>query len=182
MEQKASAKTNAEAANLFNIDEVFEILARHRWIGAHPTAQQMDWIERATALLGPQASAHEKLIELLTLIFHYEAVEILQRVETHSVLSHEGAREIIRQLALLLLEGSHLDSDRFKQIINALKTRVVYRSRELFLPIRLALAGRAGSGELDRVILLLDSAARANFSVAVKGARQRIVEFCAALD
>src|SRR5216684_3296790 len=54
--------------------------------------------------------------------------------------------------------------------------------RELFHPIRLALAGRAGEGELDRVILLLDEGAGASFAVRVKSARERILEFCSALD
>jgi hypothetical protein len=52
----------------------------------------------------------------------------------------------------------------------------------LFHPIRLALAGRAGEGELDRVILLLDEAAALPCSVPVKSARTRILEFCSALD
>jgi hypothetical protein len=56
------------------------------------------------------------------------------------------------------------------------------RSRDLFHPIRLALAGRAGEGELDRVILLIDEAAALPFSVSVKTARARILEFCSALD
>jgi glutamyl-tRNA synthetase/nondiscriminating glutamyl-tRNA synthetase len=75
-----------------------------------------------------------------------------------------------------------LDSDRFKEIITALKESLEIRGRELFHPIRLALAGRAGDGELDRVILLLDEAAGASFTVRVKTARERILEFCAALD
>ena len=48
--------------------------------------------------------------------------------------------------------------------------------------VRTALAGRAGEGELDRVILLLDEAARLSFAVPVKSARERILEFCSALD
>jgi hypothetical protein len=56
------------------------------------------------------------------------------------------------------------------------------RSRDLFHPIRLALAGKAGEGELDRVILLIDEAAAFPFAVAVKPARARILEFCSALD
>ena len=47
---------------------------------------------------------------------------------------------------------------------------------------RLALAGRAGEGELDRVILLLDEAAALSFAAPVKSARVRILEFCSALD
>lgn len=182
MEYSRSSEPNPRAVNLFSAADVSQILVRQGWMDVHGTPPQMDWIEHATALLGPQASTYEQLHELLALVFRYDAVELFQRVETHTILSHQGARQIIRQLALLLLESGDLDSDRFKEIINALKARLVYRSRELFLPIRLALAGRAGSGELDRVILLLDFAARADFPVAVKGPRQRIIEFCAALD
>lgn len=150
-------------------------------MAAQATPEQSAWLERAADLLGPQAATHAELEQLLALVFHYDAQEVFERVETHAILSQDGAREVIRQIALLLLEGGELDSDRFKQIITALKERLAYRSRELFFPIRLALAGRTGTGELDRVILLLDFAARVNFPVAVKGARQRILEFCAAL-
>jgi len=52
-----------------------------------------------------------------------------------------------------------LNSERFSEIITRLKEGLDLRGRELFHPIRLALAGRAGEGELDRVILLLDEAA-----------------------
>src|SRR5207249_2405272 len=93
------------------------------------------------------------LAELLGLVFHYDAREILARVDSHAVLSRYGAREVLRELALLLLEGGSVTSDRFKEIVNHLKTKLAIRGRELFHPIRLALAGRAGEGELDRVIL-----------------------------
>ncbi len=172
--------TQPRRVNLFNAADASEILLSHGWLAAPPTPQQYDWIERASALLGPHAAAREDLEEFLSLVFHYDAGELSQRVETHAILSREGARQIIRELALLLLEGGELDSDRFKEIIRVLKERLAYRSRELFFPIRLALTGRAGTGVLDRVILLLDFAARVNFPVAVKGSRQRIIEFCAA--
>ncbi|MGB2671535.1 MAG: hypothetical protein WAO11_12520, partial [Candidatus Acidiferrum sp.] len=70
----------------------------------------------------------------------------------------------------------------FKEIVNALKAILGIGSREIFHPIRLALTGRAGEGELDRVILLLDEAAALSFAVPVKPARQRILEFCTTLD
>jgi glutamyl/glutaminyl-tRNA synthetase len=140
------------------------------------------WCERAAALLGPHLSDRRSLADLLRLVFHYDAQEILAKVESHSVLSRSGARDVVRHLALLLLDGAPLTTERFKEIITALKDRVGLRSRELFHPIRLALSGRAGEGDLDRVILLLDEAAALSFPTPVKTARERIVEFCAALD
>ncbi|HEY4973310.1 MAG TPA: hypothetical protein VII41_06855 [Steroidobacteraceae bacterium] len=89
---------------------------------------------------------------------------------------------MVRLLAWALLEGGLLDSNRFKEIITAMKAGSDLRSRDLFHPIRLALAGRAGDGELDRVILLIDEAAALAFAEPVKSARLRIMEFCAALD
>ena len=89
---------------------------------------------------------------------------------------------MIRELANRILEGGDVDSNRLKEIVEGIKAAVPYRSRAIFHPIRAALAGYAGDGELDRVILLLDAAAKLPFVVAVKGTRQRMLDFCAALD
>jgi hypothetical protein len=172
---------SAVAVNPFTGADVAAILAERGW-AAELSGEQTAWCEHAAAILGPQAADCNELTELLGLIFHYEAREILGRVESHAVLSRYAARDVVRRLALLLLEGAALDSERFKETITALKEGLELRGRELFHPIRLALAGRAGEGELDRVILILDEAASAGFAERVKSARERILEFCAALD
>jgi len=82
----------------------------------------------------------------------------------------------------LLLDSGALDSGLFKEIIAQLKERLELTAHEILMPIRLALAGRLGERDLDRVILLLDTAAALPWSVPLKGTRTRIVEFCAALD
>jgi nondiscriminating glutamyl-tRNA synthetase len=170
------------AVNPFNSADVQAILLERGWLASQPTPEQVAWCERAAAMLGGHAADRAALSELLVLVFHYDAGEILSKVESHSVLSRTAAREVIREVALLLLECGVLDSERFKEIVTKLKEGMDLRGRELFHPIRLALAGRAGEGELDRVILLLDEAAGLGFAVAVKSARVRILEFCAALD
>jgi nondiscriminating glutamyl-tRNA synthetase len=172
----------AVAVNPVTGGDVSRILAERAWVVGDLSPQQLAWCEHAAVILGPQAADRNALAELLRLVFHYDAREILERTESHVVLSRYAARDVVRQLALLLLEGAGLDSERFKEIITALKEGLELRGRELFHPIRLALAGRAGEGELDRVILLLDEAAGAGFAVQVKTARGRILEFCAAMD
>ena len=142
------------------------------------------WLSRAADLLGPQAKDRAALAALLTLVFEFDAAAALARRESHEVLAREGARDVIRELANRILEGGDIDSDRFKEIVESMKQAVPWRSRAMFHPIRLALTGRTGEGELDRVILLLDSAAKLPFAngVSVKGTPRRILEFCAALD
>jgi nondiscriminating glutamyl-tRNA synthetase len=170
------------AANPFTAGDVVSILRERGWLAAEPSAEQQVWCERAAAMLGGHVADRAALADLIGLVFHYDAREIISRVESHAVLSRYAARGVLRQAALLLLDGAALTSDRFKEIVTALKDGMELRGRELFHPIRLALAGRAGEGELDRVILLLDEAAGSSFAARVKSARERILEFCSALD
>jgi nondiscriminating glutamyl-tRNA synthetase len=173
---------SAMVANPFTAADVISILSEKNWLVTDPSVAQLAWCEHAAALLGPHAADRDALADLLRLIFHYDARELLERIDSHTVLARYAARDVLRELALLLLEGRPLDSDRFKEIVATLKGRLEIRGRELFHPIRLALAGRSGEGELDRVILLLDEAAVLAFAPPVKSARARILEFCSALD
>lgn len=169
----------------FTAVDVAEILRERGWMGA-ATDEAPDllrqWLDRAALLLGPKAANREHLVALLESIFHYDAREILASSEAHVVLARTGARTVIRELGREVLAGGDVDSDRLKEIFDRVKERTGYRGRELFHPLRLALAGRAGEGELDRVILLVDNAARLPFAVKVKGTRERMLEFCGQLD
>ena len=176
--------TNPPRENNFSATDIEQILREHQWLNeSAPNSAAVEiWCARAAFLLGPQSAGREALTELLALIFHYDAPTILQSAASHTVLSREGAKDVIRELALGVLASPSVDSERFKVIITTIKSRVPYSGRELFYPIRLALAGRAGGGELDRVILLLDDAATTPGLAPVKNARRRILEFCAAME
>lgn len=141
-----------------------------------------DWCRRAADLLGPHSPDRDALVSLLSLVFDYDAGALLQKPENQAVMLRKGSREVIRALAHLVLDGANIDPQRFQEVIEGIRAAVPYRSRSLFQPVRLALAGRAGDGDLDRVILLLDGAAGLPFMPRVKGTRQRMLEFCAALD
>ena len=166
--------------------DVVEVLVERNWLPAS-CAPGTDgalsaWLERAADLLGPHAADRASLTDLLALIFQYDAAALLRDPASQAVLAREGSRDVIRELANRVLDLDNIDSDRFKEIIHGIKAAIPQRSRALFLPVRFALAGRAGEGELDRVILLLDPAASLAFAVPVKGTRQRMLEFCTALD
>jgi len=179
-EQSPDSKPPRE--NLFSAEDFFAILREKNWLAGDATEKQSAWCTRAAALLGPQASDLPALAALLELIFHYDASAILQKTDAHVVMSRYAARDVLRQLALLLLDATELTTERFREIIDELKSGLDIRGRELFYPLRLALAGRSGDGELDRVILLLDEASAAQFAVPVKTARERILEFCSVLE
>jgi nondiscriminating glutamyl-tRNA synthetase len=168
--------------NQFAARDVLGVLRERGWLGGELSEQAAAFCEHAAGLLGPHAADARGLRELLELVFHFDAAEILQTTDAHAVLARYGARNVVRQMALFLLDPKPFDSDRFKELVATLKEKLELRGRDLFHPLRLALAGRAGEGELDRVILLLDEGASLPFEVAVKSTRTRILEFCAALD
>jgi Anticodon binding domain len=168
--------------NPFTSADVLSILKSERWLTTEPTVEHLAWAERAAALLGHYVTDREGLAHLLQFVFTYDAAKILRSPEAHAAISRQSARDVIRHLALLLLGSAPLTSDRFQELITQLKTNLQVRSRDLFHPIRLALAGYSGEGEFDRIILLLDQAASLPFAIPVKSSRTRILEFCSALD
>ena len=183
MNSERRTRDSIAAPNLFTGVDIWEILLQRRWTADEKFSPELQsWCERAAAMLGSHVADRAALGDLLDLIFQYDAEKVLERVESHAVLARYGSREVVRRLALLLLDGGPLDSERFKEIITIMKEASDLRSRDLFHPIRLALAGKAGDRELDRVILLIDEAAALPFAVPVKSVRARMLEFCSALD
>ena len=184
--EHADAQSTPSAVGLFAAQDIAAILRDRGWLNldaANRRDRALDeWLNRAADLLGPHATRISELATLLEPIFAYDAAAALRDPANQDVLTRTGAREVIRELAHRILEADDIDSDRLKEIVESMKEALPYRSRAMFHPLRVALTGRVGEGELDRVVLLLDSAAKLNFAVAVKTTRQRMLEFCAALD
>jgi hypothetical protein len=178
--------------NPFTAEDVAAILRERGWLRHENEAVDSVcalkvepawlWVAQAAALLGPRAKDREALARLLGLVFEYDVQVTLGSRECQEVLAREGARRVLRALATEILKGALVDSNRLKEIVDSVKAAIPYSSRDIFHPLRVALAGRLGGGELDRVILLLDRAAQIECFGPVKSVRTRILEFCAALD
>lgn len=183
------AESVTERLSPFNISDVESILRAKGWLAAANTPELEDWMRDAADWLGMQAASHsenseaqrDRFSSLLALVFCYDAAKLLESRENQATMAREGARETVRELANRVLQGGDIDSSRLREIIDELKQTFGSQGRRIFHPLRLALAGSTGEGDLDRVILLLDSAAKLPFAVPVKGTRQRMLEFCAAL-
>ncbi|MBV9885703.1 MAG: hypothetical protein JO119_04065 [Acidobacteria bacterium] len=176
-------ENQAVALNPFSMADIAEVLASRGWDVCEERGDdgaRRVWCERAAFLLGPQVADRDGLADLLRLVFEYDAVRVLDDVEAHNVMTRYAARDVVRMLARLVLDGGACTPERFSEIVTTMKAELDIRGRELFHPLRLALAGRSGEGELDRVILLVDAAAEAGF--AVKTVRERMVEFCSVME
>ena len=97
------------AVNPFTAADVVAILRERGWVVAEPSPEQHSWCERAASMLGGHVADRAALADLLGLVFQYDAREIISRVESHVVLSRYAARDVLRQVALLLLDVAPLD-------------------------------------------------------------------------
>src|SRR5437879_9451566 len=116
-----SSDASLGAASVFTAADVLAVLRERAWLAAEPSLEQQAWCERAASMLGGHAADRAALADLLALVFHYDAREIVSRVESHVVLSRYAARGVLREMALRLLEGASLTSEKFKEIVTALK-------------------------------------------------------------
>jgi hypothetical protein len=171
----------APSVNPFTPADVAAVLRERGWL-RHESDSLAEWLIQAAALLGPHAADRDGLVNLLALVFEYNASDVLASRECQEALAREGARDVLRVLASEILAGGPVDSNRLKEIVAALKAKLPYSSRDIFLTLRVALTGRVGGGALDRVVLLLDRAAKIEGLSPVKSVCVRILEFCAALD
>ena len=124
--------SDAPRENLFSAADIDEILREHGWLNTNVAQDGAceRWASRAAFLLGPQAADRAELAKLLALVFNYDASEILRTTVSHAVLSREGARDVIRELALAVLEGPRcrfraLQSNHYRNKI----ARAIYRTR-----------------------------------------------------
>lgn len=188
LKAELSDDSRTATVNPFVAADVEAILREHGRLKAATTPEVEKWMGDAAEWLGLQVAIHSAnkgraaLAALLELVFSYDAAHLLENKANHAVVAREGARDVIRELANRVLEGGEIDSERLRQIISELKEIFGSQGRKIFYPLRLALAGQAGEGDVGRVILLLDGAAKIPFEVQVKTNRQRMLEFCAALD
>ena len=93
------------AVSLFTAADVLDILRERGWLAGEASPEPQGWCERAASMLGGHAADRAALVDLLGLVFQYDARQIIARVESHVVLSRYAARGVLRQVALLLLEG-----------------------------------------------------------------------------
>src|ERR1700722_16808770 len=140
MTPEAFAEEVPQAPHRFTGADVCAILRERGWLeGGRKADEDQDlqiWAVQAADLLGPHATDGASLAEMLALIFHYDAAALLQEAGNQSLMARSGAREIIRELGNCLLDGGDVDSDRFKVIVDRIKTRLTHRGPALFHPIR----------------------------------------------
>lgn len=91
-------------------------------------------------------------------------------------LEDPGALDLIRRFAVELERRDQLTFDDFRVIVGSLKDATKRKGKQLFHPLRAALTAKSSGPELDKLIPLIEAAARLRIK-SVIGCRTRVKTF-----
>ncbi len=96
--------------------------------------------------------------------------------EIRDTLDDPGAIALIKQFAMELESRNELTFDDFRAISGKLKDNTKRKGKQLFHPLRAAITAKSSGPELDKLIPLIETAARLNLN-QVSGCKQRVNAF-----
>ena len=140
-----------------------------------PESGDAEWIQTVTETLIDSVHRASDLPMALenALAFPVESSAAVAETRADS-----GALELIQGFALELARYERLTYEDFRSVVSALRERTGRKGRELFHPLRVALTARDSGPELDKLIPLIETAARERVR-GVLNCRARVEKFLA---
>ena len=138
------------------------------------------WFGRLIDLLAPYVDKLEQLPQRASLLFHYDASAAVANPDNAEVLRGEKTPAVIHAFARSAANEFPLAAERFKTIMNEVKTETGAKGKDLFHPVRIMLIGSHSGPEFDKLIPLLEEGSTLDLPVHVKSVGERVAEFMAA--
>jgi nondiscriminating glutamyl-tRNA synthetase len=141
----------------------------------------LEWFARVVALLAPSVDKLEDLPARAAMIFRYDAKAAIAAPENVEVLQSEKAAAVLNAFAQHISgETVPLTADRFKAIVNEVKTETGAKGKELFHPIRTMVTGSHSGPEFDKLIPIIELGSHLQFPARVLSVHERVELFAAA--
>lgn len=139
------------------------------------------WADKVIDLLAPYVDRMEQLPERAGILFHFDPAKAMSLPENAEVLGAPKSRAVIEAFAARATAEPSMTPERFKQIMNEVKTETGTKGKDLFHPVRISLIGLPSGPDFDRLVPLLEEGSRLQLPVHVKSVRERVQQFLAAL-
>ena len=148
----------------------------------NPDPEITRWFGRLIDLLAPYVDKLEQLPQRASLVLHYDAHTALANSDNADVLRSEKTPPVVQAFARQAANEFPLAPERFKAIMNDVKTETGAKGKDLFHPVRIMLIGSHSGPEFDKLIPLLEEGSTLDLPVHVKSVRERVAEFMAAQE
>jgi nondiscriminating glutamyl-tRNA synthetase len=148
---------------------------------AEADARTESWFERLLALLVPSVDRLDQLPQRAALIFAYDPAAAISAPDNAETLTNTSAQRVLDAFAgLVQLEPGPLSAERFKAMVNQVKTDAGVKGKELFHPIRVAITGSHSGPEFDRLIPLIEEGSQLSLPKPVLSVKDRVQAFISA--
>ncbi len=144
------------------------------WLPAQPTGAVEHWFDRVLELFLPAVDKLQELPEKAAALWR---VPVLNEEDASLLHSESGKRVQQAVAAKVAAEPGLLTPQRFKELINEVKTETGVKGKDLFHPIRILLTGAHSGPEFDKLIPLLEEGSQLNLPTPVLSVRQRVEAF-----
>jgi len=158
------------------------IFAQAGVLPQNPGAEIRKWFQKVIELLAPAVDYLAQLPEKASAIFQYDAKAASEAAENAEVLRSDKSSAVIEAFAKHARSEPQLTAERFKAIMNQVKTETGAKGKELFHPVRIMLTGSHSGPEFDKLIPILEEGSKLNLPKHVKSVRERVEEFMTSAD
>ena len=150
------------------------------WITAR-TEEVMDWLAEACEAVRTDCVTVHQFVEALEPFFVWTPEQVAQEAEHVDAL--DGSHDVLEVLERdLESSGAPKDADAYKAMADRVKEASGAKGKQLFMPIRIALTGRAHGRELQKLVPLLDRAMEIEGLVTPAGPVERVRSLRRALE
>jgi glutamyl-tRNA synthetase/nondiscriminating glutamyl-tRNA synthetase len=140
------------------------------------------WADKLVDLLAPYVDKLEQLPDKAGIIFKTDPAAALAVTENAETFANDKAVAVVEDFAQRIAGDSPLTPERFKGVMNEIKTAVGVKGKDLFHPVRIALIGSHSGPDFDKLVPLIEEGSRLKLPVHVKSVLERAREFAAALS
>lgn len=159
-----------------------EFLQRERLLPANLDGSVSVWADKLIDLLAPYVDQMDQLPARAGIIFKHDPAAALALPENAESFAGEKAAAVAKAFAQRVAGESPLTPERFKAIMNEIKTEAGVKGKDLFHPVRIALIGSHSGPDFDRLIPLIEDGSRLDLPVHVMSVRERAQDFVKALE
>ena len=159
-----------------------EFLKRAGLLPASANGNVSGWSNGLVDLLAPYVDRLDQLPEKAKIIFNGDAKAALVMPENAEALAGGKARAVAQAFARRVEGQPPLTAERFKAIMDEIKTETGAKGKDLFHPVRIMLIGSHSGPDFNKLIPLIEEGSRLELPVRVKSVKERVDEFISAMD
>ena len=120
----------------------------------------------------------EQLPQRAGLIFRYDAAATVNSPDNAEVLAAPKTAEVLAAFAQQAeSDPGPMTPERFKAIMNEVKSKTGAKGKDLFHPVRIALTGSHSGPEFDKLIPILEEGSQLDLPHHVMSVRERLAAF-----